>query len=186
MNHVVIVRKNKIKKIEMAENIAYLVSIVSKPINADLLSKLIEFRNNNSSNPSVSKFYNSVLRFFSSDKKFSDGSTIISYSGIENVIGDWFNEIRQTMTIVANEYGEKTIANHVKPSSGILVNAYLTSFYNSKSKSSSLSTFNVISVQDSASKAKLIIKDNGIEHHADVNDGMLYWSQMKRCWRTLL
>lgn len=169
MNHVVIVRRDKIEKIEMAENLSHLVSVVSKPVNSDVLSSLIENRDSNDNNPLIKNFYDSVLRFTSIGKEFSDGSAIFRYHGVENVLGDWKNRIRQVMAIIANECGKKNTAKHVKPSSGISVNIYLTSIYSTESLS--LETFNVISVLDSGSKAKLIVKNDGIEQRVEVTEG---------------
>lgn len=56
MNHVVIVRRDKIEKIEMAENLSHLVSVVSKPVNSDVLSSLIENRDSNDNNPLIKNF----------------------------------------------------------------------------------------------------------------------------------
>nr|DAI56477.1 MAG TPA: hypothetical protein [Bacteriophage sp.] len=169
MNHVVIVRKDKIEKIEMAENLSHLVSIVSKPVNADVLSSLIKNKDNNDNNPLIKTFYENVIRFTSRGKRFGDGSGIFNYYGVENVLGDWANRIRQVMVTIANKCGEKEIAKHVKPASGLSVSVYLTSLYSRESFS--LETFNVISVLDSRSKAKLIVKNDGIEQHVEVTKG---------------
>lgn len=169
MNRVFVVRKDKIEKIEMAENLSHLVSIVSKPVNSDVLSSLIKNRDNNDNNPLIKTFYENVIRFTSRGEKFSDGSGIFNYYGVENVLGDWTNRIRQVMAIIANECGEKEIAKHVKPSSGLSVSVYLTSLYSRESFS--LETFNVVSVLDSRSKAKLIVKNNEIEQHVEVTKG---------------
>lgn len=169
MNRVFIVRKDKIEKIEMAENLSHLVSIVSKPVNSDVLSNLIDNKHENRNNQSIKEFYENVIRFTSRGQRFVDGSGIFNYYGVENVMGDWTNRIRQVMAIIANECGEKVIAKHVKPSSGKYVSVYLTSLYSRESFS--LETFNVVSVLDSRSKAKLIVKNDEIEQHVEVTKG---------------
>lgn len=169
MNRVFIVRKDNIEKIEMAENLSHLVSIVSKPVNSDVLSSLIDNKHENRNNQSIKEFYENVIRFTSRGKRFVDGSVIFNYYGVENVLGDWTDRIRQVMAIIANECGEKEIAKHVKPSSGLSVSVYLTSLYSRESFS--LETFNVVSVLDSRSKAKLIVKNDEIEQHVEVTKG---------------
>ena len=169
MNRVFVVRKDKIEKIEMAENLSHLVSIVSKPVNSKALSKLNKNRNNNVDNPWLKRYYDEVLRFNVIGRKFSDGTEYFHYVGLENVLGGWSNKIRHAMTIVANECGEKDVANYVKPSSGVSVDIDLTSLYSCESFS--LKTFNIISVPSDEDEAKLIVKDNDIERHVSLKDG---------------
>ena len=163
MNHVVIVRKDKIEKIEMAENLSHLVSIVSKPVNANVLSSLIKNRDNNDNNPLIKTFYENVIRFTSRGERFSDGSGIFNYYGVENVLGDWTNRIRQVMAIIANECGEKNIANFTKPSSTLGVSVSLSSCYNGNRLPHSIrchSTFTIVTKQDNEEGLELSIKDN--------------------------
>ena len=169
MNHVIIVRKNKIEKIEMERNLSLLLSVASNPINSEVLSKLNENRNNNVDNLFLKKYYDNILRLNVIEERFDDGSEFFKYYGVENVLGRWFGEIREILTIVANECGEKGIANYIKPSSGLDVTAELTSLCNCESLS--LSTFNVISVFGNKGETKLIVKDNDIKNQVDINDG---------------
>ena len=169
MNRVFVVRKDKIEKIEMAKDLSLLVSIISFPVNSEVLSKLIENKDNNRDNSWLKKYYNNILRLHVIGEKFGDGTEYFKYLGVENVMGKWFDDVRQTMMIVAKEIGEKKIANYVKPSSGVTVTAELTSLRNYSSLS--LSTFNIITITNTKGKAKLIVKENDAEHQVDVNNG---------------
>lgn len=168
MNHVVIVRKNKIEKIKMDKDLSLLLSVIFNPINSEVLSKLNENRNNNVDNPWLKKYYDNILRFIEIGERYDDGSEFFKYLGVENVMGKWFDDVRQTMMIVANDVGEKKIANYVKPSSGVDVTAELTSLCNCGSLS--LSTFNIIRVTSTKGKAKLIVRENDNERQVDVKD----------------
>lgn len=168
MNHVVIVRKDKIEKIEMAENLRRLVSLISKPVDSNVLSNLIENRNDNDDSTMIQMYYENVVRLMSIGEEYSDSSAFYKYYNVQNVLGEWFDKIRHAMTIVAKECGEEEIANHVKPSSGIHTYCELSLLYNCKSLE--LNTFNIITILSDKTKAKLIVRDDGIEHHVVVND----------------
>jgi hypothetical protein len=169
MNHVFVVKRDKIEKIELAENLAQLVSLVSKPVNSDVLSRIVKHRDDNLDNQSVRKYYFSMLGLGTIEEEYADGSAFYKYYNINNVLGEWFGKIRHTLMIVANECGETEIANYIKPSSKISVRGELMSVYNRESLE--LNTLNIINIPGSEDKAKLIVKGDGIEYHVDVNDG---------------
>lgn len=168
MNHVIVVRKDKIEKIEMAENLRCLVSLVSKPVSYHALSNLIKNRDNNGDDTLIKTYYENIVRFTSAGREYNGDYALCRYFNVNNVLGGWFDKIRYAMTIVAKECGEIEIANYVKPSSGIYTHCELSSICDCESLE--LDTFNIVSFLDDECKTKMIVKNDGIEHRVEVND----------------
>lgn len=61
MNYVYVVKRTGIEEIKMNDDLANLVSLVSKPISADLLFHLHGLKANNLDNPTLKHYYTNML-----------------------------------------------------------------------------------------------------------------------------
>jgi hypothetical protein len=148
----------------MNDDLARMVSLVSKPINADLLSHLQGLRAYNLDIPILNNYYNNVLEL---DVRITDiggrDRNVVKYLNVENLSEKWFRDLRLTLAIIANECGEKDIANFTKPSSTVGVSVSLSSCHNSNRLPHTTqchSTFTIIAKQDKEEGLELSIKDN--------------------------
>ena len=152
MNYVYVVKRSGIEVVKMNDDLAKMVSLVSKPIDADLLFHLHGLKANNLDNPTLKYYYNDVLEL---DVRITDiggrDRNVIKYLNVENLSEKWFRDLRLTLAIIANECGEKDIANFTKPSSTVGVSATLSSCHNSSNLPHAIrcrSTFTIIRKQD--------------------------------------
>ena len=164
MNYVYVVKRTGIEVVKMNDDLAKMVSLVSKPINADLISHLQGLRAYNLDIPILNNYYNNVLEL---DVRITDiggrDRNVIKYLNVENLSEKWFRDLRLTLAIIANESGEKDIANFTKPSSTVGVSASLSSCHNSNRLPHTTqchSTFTIIAKQDKEEGLELSIKDN--------------------------
>ena len=164
MNYVYVVNSSGIEVVKMNDDLARMVSLVSKPINADLLSHLQGLRAYNLDIPILNHYYNNVLEL---DVRITDvdgrDRNVVKYLNVENLSEKWFRDLRLTLAIIANECGEKNIANFTKPSSTLGVSATLSSCYNGNRLPHSIrchSTFTIVTKQDKEEGLELSIRDN--------------------------
>lgn len=164
MNYVYVVNSSGIEVVKMNDDLARMVSLVSKPINADLLSHLQGLRAYNLDIPILNHYYNNVLEL---DVRMTDiggrDRNVVKYLNVENLSEKWFRDLRLTLAIIANECGEKNIANFTKPSSTLGVSATLSSCYNGNRLPHTTqchSTFTIIAKQDKEEGLELSIRDN--------------------------
>nr|DAN19339.1 MAG TPA: hypothetical protein [Caudoviricetes sp.] len=164
MNYVYVVKRTGIEVVKMNDDLARMVSLVSKPINADLLSHLQGLRAYNLDIPILNNYYNNVLEL---DVRITDiggrDRNVVKYLNVENLSEKWFRDLRLTLAIIANECGEKDIANFTKPSSTVGVSVSLSSCHNSNRLPHTTqchSTFTIIAKQDKEEGLELSIKDN--------------------------
>lgn len=169
MNHVYVVKNNRIEVIKMSDDLSRMVYIVSKPINADLLFHLHGLKANNLDNPILKHYYTDVLELDVDITTIITGigrvdRNVVKYLNVENLSEKWFRDLRLTLAIIANECGEKDIANFTKPSSTVGVSASLSSCHNSNRLPHTTqchSTFTIIAKQDKEEGLELSIRDNG-------------------------
>lgn len=136
MNYVYVVKRTGIEVVKMNDDLAKMVSLVSKPINADLLFHLEGLKANNLDNPTLRYYFTNVLELgvdMSASINDTGGidRTVARYFNVENLSEKWFRDLRLTLAIIANECGEKDIANFTKPSSTVSVSVTLSSCHNS-------------------------------------------------------
>ena len=136
MNYVYVVKRTGIEVVKMSDDLAKMVNIVSKPITADLMSHLQGLKANNLDNPTLKYYFINVLELgvdMSASINDTGGidRTVTRYFNVENLSEKWFRDLRLTLAIIANECGEKDIANFTKPSSTVGVSAALSSCHNS-------------------------------------------------------
>ena len=131
MNYVYVVKRTGIEVVKMNDDLAKTVSLVSKPITADLLFHLQGLKANNLDNPTLKYYFTNVLELgvdmsaSVNDTGWID-RTVARYFNVENLSEKWFRDLRLTLAIIANECGEKDIANFTKPSSTVGVSATLS------------------------------------------------------------
>ena len=130
MNHVYVVKNNRIEVIKMNDDLSRMISLVSKPINADLLFHLHGLKTNNLDNPILKHYYTDVLELDVDITTIITGigrvdRNVVKYLNVENLSEKWFRDLRLTLAIIANECGEKNIANFTKPSSTVGVSVSL-------------------------------------------------------------
>lgn len=168
MNYVYVVDSSGIEVVKMNDDLAKMVSLVSKPINADLLFHLHGLKANNLGNPTLKHYYTNMLEL---DVDITTSITgigrvdrnVVKYLNVENLSEKLFRDLRLTLAIIANECGEKNIANFTKPSSTVGVSASLSSCHNSNRLPHTTkchSTFTIIAKQDKEEGLELSIKDN--------------------------
>lgn len=168
MNHVHVVKRTGIEVVKMNDDLAKMVSLVSKPINADLLFHLHGLKANNLGNPTLKHYYTNMLEL---DVDIATNITgigridrnVVKYYNVENLSEKWFRDLRLTLAIIANECGEKNIANFTKPSSTVGVSASLSSCHNSNRLPHTTqchSTFTIVTKQDKEEGLELSTKDN--------------------------
>lgn len=168
MNYVYVVKRTGIEVVKMNNDLANMVSLVSKPIDADLLFHLQGLKANNLDNPTLRYYFTNVLELgvdMSASINDTGGinRTVTRYFNIENLSEKLFRDLRLTLAIIANECGEKDIANFTKPSSTVGVSATLSSCHNSNRLPHTTqchSTFTIIAKQDKEEGLELSIKDN--------------------------
>lgn len=177
MNHVHVVKRTGIEVVKMNNDLAKMVSLVSKPINADLLFHLHGLKANNLDNPILKHYYTDVLEL---DVDITANITgidrvdrnVVKYLNVENLSEKWFRDLRLTLAIIANECGEKNIANFTKPSSTVGVSATLSSCHNSSNLPHAIrchSTFTIIRKQDKEEGITLGIEDSSDKTLDNVN-----------------
>lgn len=173
MNYVYVVKRTGIEVVKMNDDLAKMVSLVSEPITADLLSHLQGLRAYNLDIPILDNYYNNVLEL---DVKITDiggrDRNVVKYLNVENLSEKWFRDLRLTLAIIANECGEKDIANFTKPSSTVGVIATLSSCHNSNRLPHHIrchSTFTIIRKQDKEEGICLSIRDNSDKTLDNVN-----------------
>lgn len=173
MNYVYVVKRTGIEVVKMNDDLARMVSLVSKPINADLLSHLQGLRAYNLDIPILNNYYNNVLEL---DVRITDvdgrDRNVVKYLNVENLSEKWFRDLRLTLAIIANECGEKDIANFTKPSSTVGVSATLSSCHNSSNLLHAIrcrSTFTIIRKQDKEEGITLGIGDSSDKTLDNVN-----------------
>lgn len=152
MNYVYVVKRTGIEVVKMNDDLAKMVSLVSEPITADLLFHLHGLKANNLDNPTLEHYYTNMLEL---ETVITDiggrDRNVVKYLSVENLSEKWFRDLRLTLAIIANECGEKDIANFTKPSSTVGVNATLSSCHNSRNLPHAIrccSTFTIIRKQD--------------------------------------
>ena len=168
MNYVYVVKRTGIEVVKMNDDLAKMVSLVSEPINADLLFHLHGLKANNLDNPILKYYYTNVLELgVDMSAKINDiggiDRNVVRYFNIENLSEKWFRDLRLTLAIIANECGEKDIANFTKPSSTVGVSASLSSCHNSSNLPHAIrcrSTFTIIRKQDKEEGISLNTGDN--------------------------
>lgn len=124
---------------------------------------------NNLDNPTLSYYFTNVLELgvdMSASINDTGGidRTVVRYFNIENLSEKWFRDLRLTLAIIANECGERDIANFTKPSSIVGVSATLSSCHNGNRLPHTTqchSTFTIIAKQDKEEGLELSIRDNG-------------------------
>ena len=173
MNYVYVVKRTGIEVVKMNDDLAKMVSLVSKPITADLLSHLQGLRAYNLDIPILNNYYNNVLEL---DVRITDigdrDRIVVKYLNVENLSEKWFRDLRLTLAIIANECGEKDITNFTKPSSTVGVSATLSSCHNSNRLPHHIrccSTFTIIRKQDKEEGICLSIRDNSDKTLDNVN-----------------
>lgn len=177
MNYVYVVKRTGIEVVKMKDDLANMVSLVSKPINADLLFHLHGLKANNLDNPTLKYYFTNVLEIgVDMSAKINDiggiDRNVVRYFNIENLSEKWFRDLRLTLAIIANECGEKDIANFTKPSSTVGVSATLSSCHNSNRLPHAIqccSTFTIIRKQDKEEGICLSIRDNSDKTLDNVN-----------------
>lgn len=164
MNYVYVVKRTGIEVVKMNDDLAKMVSLVSKPINADLLSHLQGLRAYNLDISILNHYYNNMLEL---DVRITDiggrDRNVVKYLNVENLSEKWFRDLRLTLAIIANECGEKNIANFIKPSSTVGVSATLSSCYSGNRLPHAIrchSTFTIVTKQDKEEGLELSIRDN--------------------------
>ena len=177
MNYVYVVKRTGIEVVKMNDDLAKMVSLVSKPINADLLFHLEGLKANNLDNPTLKYYFTNVLEIgvdmsaSVNDTGWID-RTVARYFNVENLSEKWFRDLRLTLAIIANECGEKDIANFTKPSSTVGVSATLSSCHNGSRLPHAIrcrSTFTIIRKQDKEEGIGLSIRDNDDKTIDNVN-----------------
>lgn len=177
MNYVYVVKRTGIEVVKMNDDLAKMVSLVSKPINADLLFHLEGLKANNLDNPTLKYYFTNVLEIgvdmsaSVNDTGWID-RTVARYFNVENLSEKWFRDLRLTLAIIANECGERDIANFTKPSSTVGVSATLSSCHNSSRLPHAIrcrSTFTIIRKQDKEEGIGLSIRDNDDKTLDNVN-----------------
>lgn len=157
----------------MNDDLANMVSLVSKPINADLLSHLQGLRAYNLDIPILNNYYNNVLEL---DVRITDiggrDRNVVKYLNVENLSEKWFRDLRLTLAIIANECGEKDIANFTKPSSTVGVSATLSSCHNGSNSPHAIrccSTFTIVTKLDGEEGISLNIGNDSDKTLDNVN-----------------
>ena len=173
MNYVYVVKRTGIEVVKMNDDLAKMVSLVSKPIDADLLSHLQGLRAYNLDIPILNHYYNNVLEL---DVRITDiggrDRNVVKYLNVENLSEKWFRDLRLTLAIIANECGERDIANFTKPSSTVGVSATLSSCHNNSNLPHAIrcrSTFTIIRKQDKEEGITLGIGDSSDKTLDNVN-----------------
>nr|DAK28501.1 MAG TPA: hypothetical protein [Caudoviricetes sp.] len=177
MNYVYVVNSSGIEVIKMNNDLSRMISLVSKPINADLLFHLHGLKANNLDNPidnpTLKHYYNNVLEL---DVRITDiggrDRNVVKYLNVENLSEKWFHDLRLTLAIIANECGEKDIANFTKPSSTVGVSATLSSYYNGSNLPHAIrccSTFTIVTKLDGEEGISLNIGNNDDKTLDNVN-----------------
>jgi hypothetical protein len=161
----------------MNDDLANMVSLVSKPITADLLFHLQGLKANNLDNPTLKYYFTNVLELgvdmsaSVNDTGWID-RTVARYFNVENLSEKWFRDLRLTLAIIANECGEKDIANFTKPSSTVGVSATLSSCHNNSNLPHAIrcrSTFTIIRKQDKEEGISLNIGNDSDKTLDNVN-----------------
>ena len=177
MNYVYVVKRTGIEVVKMNDDLAKMVSLVSKPINADLLFHLEGLKANNLDNPTLKYYFTNVLELgvdmsaSVNDTGWID-RTVARYFNVENLSEKWFRDLRLTLAIIANECGERDIANFTKPSSTVGVSATLSSCHNNSNLPHAIrcrSTFTIIRKQDKEEGITLGIGDSSDKTLDNVN-----------------
>lgn len=177
MNYVYVVKRTGIEVVKMNDDLAKMVSLVSKPINADLLFHLEGLKANNLDNPTLKYYFTNVLELgvdmsaSVNDTGWID-RTVARYFNVKNLSEKWFRDLRLTLAIIANECGEKDIANFTKPSSTFGVSATLSSCHNNSNLPYAIrcrSTFTIIRKQDKEEGITLGIGDSSDKTLDNVN-----------------
>lgn len=173
MNYIYVVKRTGIEVVTMNDDLARMVSLVSKPINADLISHLQGLRAYNLDIPILNHYYNNVLEL---DVRITDiggrDRNVVKYLNVENLSEKWFRDLRLTLAIIANECGEKDIANFTKPSSTVGVSATLSSCHNSSNLPHAIrcrSTFTIVTKLDGEEGISLNIGNNDDKALNNVN-----------------
>lgn len=173
MNYVYVVKRTGIEVVKMNDDLAKMVSLVSKPINGDLISHLQGLRAYNLDISILNNYYNNVLEL---DFRITDiggrDRNVVKYLNVENLSEKWFRDLRLTLAIIANECGEKDIANFTKPSSTVGVSATLSSCHNNSNLPHAIrcrSTFTIIRKQDKEEGISLGIGDSSDKTLDNVN-----------------
>lgn len=173
MNYVYVVKRTGIEVVKMNDDLAKMVSLVSKPIDADLLSHLQGLRAYNLDIPILNNYYNNVLEL---DVRITDiggrDRNVVKYLNVENLSEKWFRDLRLTLAIIANECGEKDIANFTKPSSTVGVSATLSSCHNSSNLPHAIrccSTFTIVTKLDGEEGINLNTGDSSDKTLDNVN-----------------
>ncbi len=177
MNYVYVVKRTGIEVVKMNDDLAKMVSLVSKPINADLLFHLEGLKANNLDNPTLKYYFTNVLELgvdmsaSVNDTGWID-RTVARYFNVENLSEKWFRDLRLTLAIIANECGEKNIANFTKPSSTIGVSATISSCHNSSNLPHAIrccSTFTIVTKLDGEEGISLNIGNDSDKTLDNVN-----------------
>ena len=173
MNYVYVVNSSGINVVKMSDDLARMVSLVSKLITADLISHLQGLRAYNLDIPILNHYYNNVLEL---DVRITDiggrDRNVVKYLNVENLSEKWFRDLRLTLAIIANECGEKDIANFTKPSSTVGVSATLSSCHNSSNLSHAVrccSTFTIVTKLDGEEGISLNIGNDSDKTLDNVN-----------------
>lgn len=177
MNHVYVVKSSGIEVIRMNDDLSRMVYIVSKPINADLLFHLHGLKANNLDNPTLKHYYTDVLELDVDITTIITGigrvdRNVVRYLNVENLSEKWFRDLRLTLAIIANECGEKDIANFTKPSSTVGVIATLSSCHNSSNAPHAIqchSTFTIVTKLDGEEGISINTGDNSDKTLNNVN-----------------
>lgn len=177
MNYVYVVKRTGIEVVKMNDDLANMVSLVSKPITADLLFHLQGLKANNLDNPTLKYYFINVLELgvdmsaSVNDKGWID-RTVARYFNVENLSEKWFRDLRLTLAIIANECGERDIANFTKPSSTVGVSATLSSCHNNSNLPHAIrcrSTFTIVTKLDKEEGISLNIGNNDDKTIDNVN-----------------
>ena len=112
MNHVYVVNnENGFETFEMDDALSKIISIVRKPIDAELLTHLRRTRNLCCyKDDTVRKYYNHVFQL---REIFKPGSSEdryeIAMTGIKNLSVKWYQDLRLALGLVAKECGKEDI-----------------------------------------------------------------------------
>lgn len=158
MNHVYVVNnENGFETFEMDGALSKIISIVRKPIDAELLTHLRRTRNLCCyKDDTVRKYYNHVFQL---REIFKPGSSEdryeIAMTGIKNLSVKWYQDLRLALGLVAKECGKEDIFNLTMhtPDDHIEVRYVGCKEINHTSQS----TFTVVNKINGDSRAELIV-----------------------------
>lgn len=158
MNHVYVVNnENGVETFEMDDNLSKIISIVRKPVDAELVIHLRRTRNMWSyKDDTVRKYYNHVFQLREIFKPgSSDDRYEIAMTGIKNLSIKWYQDLRLALGLIAKECGEDNIFNlsMYTPDDHIEVRYVGCKEINHTPKS----TFTVVNTIGEDSRAELIV-----------------------------